>query len=73
MTDVTPTEETAPAAQAPATAPVATAGAKLVTSLKTIDFPSLGWGIHAGEVLPLPTDLEAQAVILSNENISFSK
>lgn len=46
---------------------------KKVTSKKTIDFPEIGWGIHAGEVRSLPEDEKAQAVILANENISITK
>jgi len=43
-----------------------------VTSSKTIDFPSLGWGINAGEVADLPDDKEAQELILQNAHITKS-
>ena len=40
-----------------------------VTSNKTIDFPSLGWGITKGETKDLPEEKEAGEVILQNPNI----
>lgn len=48
-------------------------GKKMVTSTKTIDFPSLNWGITAGEERELPSDPEAQERILSNHFISLKK
>ena len=44
-----------------------------VTSIKTIDFPSLNWGIHAGEKMVLPVEEEAQKIILQNKYISIVK
>lgn len=41
-----------------------------VTSKESIHFPSLNWGINAGEIKELPADKEAQAVILSHPSIS---
>lgn len=41
-----------------------------VTSKESIHFPSLNWGITAGEVKELPADKEAQAVILAHPMIS---
>ena len=35
-----------------------------VTASKSVSFPSLGWGIEAGEVKELPSDKEAQEEIL---------
>ncbi len=43
-----------------------------VTSDIEISF-SLGWGIHAGEILDLPLDESAQEVILSNHHIKIIK
>lgn len=40
-----------------------------VTSNKTISFPSLGWGINAGEVRDLPEDAKAQETILASKYI----
>ena len=45
----------------------------IVTSNKTIDFPSIGWGIHAGEERELPEDEETKSVILSSHFISLKK
>lgn len=59
------TTKTAPASDAPK--------AKLVTSSKTIDFPSLDWGITAGQTRELPADLSAQDIILSSPFISITK
>lgn len=47
--------------------------AVLVTSTMTLDFPTLGWGIHAGESRELPEDPEAQSVILARDCISKVK
>ena len=44
-----------------------------VTSSKTIDFPSLGWGIHKGEISELPVEVESQKIILSNTFINKIK
>jgi hypothetical protein len=44
-----------------------------VTSTKTIDFPTLGWAINAGETCELPVDEEAQKEILSKEFITKVK
>lgn len=44
-----------------------------VTSTQTVDFPSLGWGIHQGEERDLPDDADARATILSNPYISIIK
>lgn len=44
---------------------------KLVTSTKTVDFPSLGWGIHAGETLELPVEEAAQKLILEKDFITL--
>ncbi len=46
---------------------------KTVTSSRDIDFPSLGWGISAGETRELPADPDAQAAILSNTYITLTK
>ena len=40
-----------------------------VTSNYTIDFPTLGWSIQAGEVKDLPESKEAQEAILENTYI----
>ena len=40
-----------------------------VTSKKSIDFPSLGWGITAGETKELPEDKDAQEAILAHPAI----
>jgi hypothetical protein len=44
-----------------------------VTSTKSVDFPSLNWGITAGDTRELPDDKDAQAVILAHPAISKSK
>lgn len=44
-----------------------------VTSRATIDFPSIEWGIHAGETLELPVDEAAQKIILASEFITIVK
>ena len=44
-----------------------------VSSTETIHFPSLNWGITAGETKELPADKEAQAVILSHPAITSVK
>lgn len=44
---------------------------KKVFSSQTVDFPSLGWGIHAGETLELPADEAAQAEILQKDFIKL--
>lgn len=44
-----------------------------VISTETIHFPSLNWGITAGETRELPADLEAQKVILAHPAISEVK
>jgi hypothetical protein len=44
-----------------------------VTSSKSIDFPSLGWGITAGDTRELPEDKDAQKAILAHPSISESK
>lgn len=36
-----------------------------VISNRSVSFPSLGWGINAGEVKELPQDKEAQEAILA--------
>lgn len=41
-----------------------------VTSRKTLDYPELGWGIHAGETRELPQDKKAQEIILSNQYVT---
>lgn len=41
-----------------------------VTSTKTISFPSLGWGINAGEVRDLPKDEKARETILASKYIT---
>ena len=46
---------------------------KTVTSSKTLDFPSLGWGIHAGEIRDLPADKDAADLILKNHYITLIK
>lgn len=46
---------------------------QIVTSEKTIDFPSLNWGINKGEQRQLPVEASAQAIILANENITVIK
>lgn len=43
-----------------------------VISTKTIDFPSLDWGIHAGETRELPVEQAAQEIILRNKNITIA-
>lgn len=40
-----------------------------VTSKKSISFPTLGWGISAGEEKELPEDKEAQERILAESDI----
>ena len=60
------TTTTTPAAKTPAK-PV------IVTSTKTIDFPSLNWGIHEGEERELPVDVQAQQTILASEYITIKK
>lgn len=47
--------------------------ASKVTSSKDVDFPSLGWGIKAGEVRELPESEEARAAILANHFIEEVK
>jgi hypothetical protein len=42
-----------------------------VISSKSISFPSLNWGISAGEARELPEDTEAQARILQEPEISM--
>lgn len=49
---------------------VSTTDASVVTSTQTIDFPSFGWGIHAGEERELPENADARKEILSNPHIS---
>jgi hypothetical protein len=44
-----------------------------VTSTRSVDFPSLGWGITAGDVRELPADKEVQKVILAHRSISEFK
>lgn len=44
-----------------------------VISTETIHFPSLNWGIVAGETKELPADPEAQKAILANPAISEAK
>lgn len=41
-----------------------------VTSTETISFPQYEWGIEKGAERELPTNKDAQAVILANEFIS---
>ncbi len=41
-----------------------------VTSTETIHFPSLNWGITAGEERELPEGKEAQAVVLAHPSIT---
>jgi hypothetical protein len=53
--------------------PVDVEPTRLVTSTKTIDFPALGWGIHAGETRELPEDQVAQTTILSNVFINLTQ
>jgi hypothetical protein len=43
----------------------------MVTSTQTVDFPSLGWGIHQGEECELPVETSAQKIILANQNINI--
>lgn len=42
-----------------------------VTSSKSISFPTLGWGISAGETRDLPEDKAAQERILSEPDITL--
>ena len=42
-----------------------------ITSNKTIDFPSLGFGINKGEVKDAPKDKKVQEAVLSNRHISI--
>ena len=44
-----------------------------ITSNKTIDFPSLGFGIRKGETKDAPKDKKAQEAVLSNRHISEVK
>lgn len=44
---------------------------KQVTTTKSISFPTIGWGISAGEVKELPEDKEAQERILLEPEISI--
>jgi hypothetical protein len=44
-----------------------------VTSTKSVSFPSLDWGITAGDTRELPEDKDAQKVILAHPAISKSK
>lgn len=41
-----------------------------VTSTKTVSFPSLNWGITAGETKELPEDSDAQEAILERSFIT---
>ena len=40
-----------------------------VTSTKSVSFPSLDWGITAGEARDLPADKDAQKAILAHPSI----
>lgn len=44
-----------------------------VTASKSVDFPSLGWGITAGDTRELPEDKDAQKAILDHPAISKTK
>lgn len=46
---------------------------RVVTSSKTLDFPSLDWAIRAGETRELPIDEQAAREILSNHFIAEVK
>lgn len=72
MTTETTTGTPPAAPTAPTTAGNAPTTA-IVTSTLTIDFPSLKWGINAGEKRALPVDAEAQKAILAVSCISIIK
>jgi hypothetical protein len=57
----------------PVETPAAPKGEKIVTSKVAVDFPALNWAIAAGEEKALPSDADAQAVILSNPYIALKK
>lgn len=65
-----PTETTTPTDKSKIPPPVAEKP-KMVTSTMTVDFPSLGWGIHAGEIRELPVDGVAQKTILEKDFITL--
>ncbi len=44
-----------------------------VTSRRSVHFPSLDWGINAGETRELPSDKETQKAILAHPAISEVK
>lgn len=44
-----------------------------VTANRSVDFPKLDWAISAGETKELPTDKEAQKVILAHRSIKEVK
>lgn len=53
------------------TQPVAKPEKKIVTADRSVDFPSLDWGINAGEQRELPVEEEAQKIILANHHIKL--
>jgi hypothetical protein len=44
-----------------------------VTSNRSVEFPKLGFAISAGETKELPTDKDAQKLILAHRSISEVK
>lgn len=43
------------------------------TSNRSVEFPKLGWAISAGETKELPSDKDAQKIILAHRSISEVK
>jgi hypothetical protein len=54
-------------------APAARTKTVMVTASRTIDFPSLDWGINEGDTRELPSDPEAQKIILGSKFIKLTK
>jgi hypothetical protein len=44
-----------------------------VTATKSVSFPTLNWGINAGDTRELPADKDAQALILAHSAIREAK
>lgn len=65
MTDIKPTQTTETVTQTPSK--------EMVTSTKDVDFPTLNWGISAGETRELPQDAEARTAILAVQFITKKK
>lgn len=67
------TENTTEEKKTVTTPPTVTKAPRFVTSTKTVDLPSLNWGINAGETRELPADEAAQKIILSASFITLTK